>query len=286
VATVDGVAIDQRAFDHWLEIAAKVEGRDRKEVREQVVQQLVYSAWIEGEAEDRGVAVDDAAVKADFERQKKLSFPREAEFERYLKTSGQTEADILERLRIDMLSSGIRDQVTEGEPKVTERQVADYYETNKASFTRPERRDLLVVLTKTRSQAAAARAALEAGESWRTVTTRHSIDKASRANGGRLAAVTRDRQDQRLGDAVFEAHRGTLTGPVKARHGYWVFEVTRVHRERRESLEQAKPTIEQLLVSEARTKKLDAFMEQFREKWRSRTECRKGYVTPDCGNAP
>jgi foldase protein PrsA len=286
VATVDGVAIDQRAFDHWLAIAAKSDGRDRKEVREQVVKQLVYSAWIEGEAEDRGVAVDDAAVRAGFERQKKLSFPREAEFKRYLQSSGQTEADILERIRVDLLSTRIREEVTRGEPKITEQQIADYYERSKASFGQPERRDANVVLTTTREEAAAARAELEAGASWRTVARRHSIDEASRANGGRLAAVTRDRQDQRLGDAVFEAHRGTLTGPVKARHGYWVFEVTRVHRERRQSLEQAKPTIEQLLVSEARTKKLDAFMEQFREKWRSRTECRKAYVTPDCGNAP
>jgi foldase protein PrsA len=286
VATVDGVVIDQRAFDHWLAIAAKTEGRDRKEVREQVVQQLVYSAWIEGEAEDRGVAVDEAAVRADFERQKQLSFPQEAEFERYLRSSGQTEADILERVRVDLLSNRIREEVAGGEPEITEQQIAEHYERNKAAFSQPERRDVNVVLAKTRDEAAAARAELEGGASWRDVARRHSIDRESRSAGGKLAAVTQAEHDERLGKAMFEAHRGELTGPVEARHGYWVLEVARVFRERQLSLDEAKPTIEQLLVSEAQREKLDAFMAEFRKKWRGKTECREGYVTADCGNRP
>jgi foldase protein PrsA len=286
VATVDGVAIERKAFDHWLKITAKTNARPQAEVRDQVVQQLVFSRWIEGEAEDRGVAVDDAAVRRDFERQKKLSFPHEAEFQRYLESSGQTEEDILERVRIDLLSNRIRDEVTGGDQKVTEQQVADYYQRNKAEFSEPERRDVRIVLTKTRAQAAGARAALAGGASWKAVARRHSIDRASRDGGGKLLAVTRGEQEEPLGDAMFEAPKGKLTGPVKTRDGYYVLEVTRVFQPRRQSLEEARPTIERLLVSEGRREKLDAFTEAFREKWRSRTECRKGYITPDCGNGP
>jgi len=286
VATVDGVAIERKAFDHWLAITAKTNDRPRAELRDQVVQQLVYSQWIEGEAEDRGVSVDDAAVRRDFERQKRLSFPHEAEFRRYLESSGQKEADILERVRIDLLSSRIRDEVTGGEQKVTDQQVADYYERNKAEFSEPERRDVRVVLTKTRAQAAAARAALAGGASWNAVARRHSIDRASRSSGGKLPAVRRDEQSKPLGDAMFAAPAGKLTGPVKTRDGYYVLEVTRVFRPRPQSLDEARPTIERLLVSEGRRDKLDAFTESFREKWRSRTECREGYITPECGNGP
>jgi foldase protein PrsA len=286
VATVDGVAIEQRSFDHWLAITAKTTGKREADVRDQVMQMLVSSRWIEGEAEDRGISVDEADVKQDFERQKKLSFPQDADFQRFLKTSGQTEKDILERVRLDLLSSRIRDEVTGGEAKITAQQVADHYKSNKANFKQPEQRDLRIVLASSRAKAGAARAALAGGASWSSVARRYSIDRTSRSDGGRQLAVTRGQQEKALGDAVFKARVGKLTGPVKAQHGYSVFEVTRVFQARQQSLDEAEPTIEKLLVSDSRRQKLDEFTEELRDKWRPRTDCRQGYITADCANGP
>ncbi len=286
VATVDGVAIDKQSFDHWVGITARTNNKPRAEVRDDVMRLLVSSRWIEGEAEDMGISVDDDQVRQDFERQKKLSFPKEADFARFLKSSGQTEDDILERVRLDLLSSKIRDEVTGGVPKVTEEQIADHFKDNSKSFSQPEQRDLRMVLTTSRAQAAAARAALVRGSSWKSVARRYSIDRASRSDGGKSLGVTRDQQEKPLGDAMFKARKGELSGPVKAQHGYYVFEVTRVFRPRPQSLEEARPTIERLLVSDGRREKLDEFTAKFRDKWRSRTECRKGYVTSDCKNGP
>jgi foldase protein PrsA len=286
VATVDGQAIERRSFNHWLEITAKTDGKPREQVREQVMHELLVGLWIEGEAEDRGISVDPAAVRRDFQRQKRLSFPEDADFQRFLKSTGQTEKDILERVRVDLLSSRIHDDVTGGEPEVTEEQIAAHFKRNKARFMQPEQRDLRVVVTPTRGETAAAREALARGESWSAVARRDSIDPASRSDGGRMLRVTRAEQDEALADAVFEAPVGKLRGPVKAEHGYYVFEVTRVFRARQQTLDEARPTIERLLVSEGRRKQLDEFTEEFRNKWRSRTECRDGYVTSDCKNGP
>jgi foldase protein PrsA len=283
VATVDGQTIDQQSFDDRLDVTAKINGKPREQVRDQVMSELLTGLWIEGEAEDRGISVDSAAVRLDFERQKRLSFPEDADFQRFLKRSGQTEKDILERVRLDLLSSRIRDDVT-GDPKVTEEQIATHFERNKGSFKQPEQRDVRVVVTPTRAQAAAARAALARGESWSAVARRHSIDRASRSDGGRMLRVTRAEQDKALGDAVFGAPVGKLRGPVKAEAGYYVFEVTRVFRARQQTLDEARPTIERLLISERRRKRLGEFTERFRAKWTSRTECREDYVTSDCRN--
>jgi foldase protein PrsA len=286
VATVDGRTIERRSFNHWLEITAKTEGKPRDQVRDQVMHQLLVGLWIEGEAEDRGISVDAAAVRRDFERQKRLSFPEDADFQRFLKSTGQTEKDILERVRLDLLSSRIHDDVTGGEPKVTEEQIAAHFKRNKGRFMQPEQRDLRVVVTPTRAAAASARAALARGASWSAVARRHSIDRPSRSDGGRMLRVTRAEQDKALGDAVFGAPVGRLSGPVKAEDGYYVFEVTRVFRARQQTLDEAAPTIERLLLSERRRKQLNEFTEEFRDKWRSRTDCREGYVTSDCKNGP
>jgi parvulin-like peptidyl-prolyl isomerase len=272
VATVDGQAVDRQAFNHWLEISVNTNSKPRREVRDEVMHDLLMGLWIEGEAEDREISVDAAAVRRDFERQKRLSFPEDADFQRFLNSSGQTEKDILERVRLDLLSSRIHDDVTGGEPKVTEEQIAARFERDKASFKQPEQRDLRVVVTATRAEAADVRAALARGESW--------------SAAARRLRVSRAQQDKALGDAVFEAPVGKVRGPVKGHDGYYVFEVTRVFRARQQTLDEASPTIERLLVSERRRKRLDDFTKQFRDKWRSRTECREGYVTADCRNGP
>src|SRR3954464_13213729 len=62
-------------------------------LRDQVLQLLISFQWIQGEAKDLGVKVTDAEVKKQFETQKKASFPKEADYKKFLKTSGQTEDD-------------------------------------------------------------------------------------------------------------------------------------------------------------------------------------------------
>src|SRR3954469_15241418 len=83
-------------------------------LRNQVLQLLVSFKWIDGEADDLGVKVSDAEVKKSFEQQKKQSFPKDADYQKFLKTSGQTNEDIMQRVRLDLLSNKIRDKVTKG----------------------------------------------------------------------------------------------------------------------------------------------------------------------------
>src|SRR5436190_20764631 len=45
-------------------------------LRDQVMQFLISSAWIEGESHDRGVKLADTDVKKDFDKQRQQSFPQ------------------------------------------------------------------------------------------------------------------------------------------------------------------------------------------------------------------
>jgi foldase protein PrsA len=255
-------------------------------LRQQVLQLLVSYQWIQGEADELGIKVTDAEIKKSFAEQKKQSFPKEADYQKFLKDYGQTEQDILMRVELDLLSNKIRDRVTKGKDKVTNQQIADYYNKNKARFAQPERRDLRIVLTKQKSRADAAKSALERGQSWKSVARRYSIDQASKSQGGKLPGVAKGQQEKALDDAVFKAKRGALVGPVKTQFGYYVFEVGKVSAQSEQTLQQATPTIKQLLATQNQQKALDAFIKDFRSKWKDKTECRDGFVTQDCKNAP
>jgi foldase protein PrsA len=255
-------------------------------LRDQVLQLLISFKWIQGEAKKLGVNATDAEVKKQFDTQKKASFPKDADYQKFLKQSGQTQDDILMRVKLDVLSNKIRTKVTKGKDKVTNAEIAKYYNDNKARFAQPERRDLLVVLTKTQAKANQAKAAIKGGQSFAAVAKRYSIDQASKAQGGKLAAVAKGQQEKALDTAVFGAKKGVLVGPVKTQFGFYVFKVTKITPASQQSQAQATTTIKQLLASQKQQKALDTFVKNFQKDWKAKTDCADQYRTQDCKNAP
>jgi len=260
--------------------------QEYEQLRDQVLQLLTSFEWIEGEAEEMGITVTDAEVRKSFEQQKKQSFPKEADYQKFLKEYGQTEEDVMQRVKLDLLSNKIRDKVIKGKDKVTDAQIEDFYNKNKERFAQPERRDLRIVLTKGEAKADEAKSALDSGQSWKTVAKRFSIDEASKSQGGKLPAQAEGTLEKALDEAVFKAEKGAISGPVKTQFGFYVFEVEKIQKASQQTLEQAKETIRQTLQSQNQQKALDKFVADFQKKWKERTECREGYVTQQCKNAP
>lgn len=255
-------------------------------LRDQVVGLLVTYRWVQGEAGARKVSVSDADVQKSFQQQKKQSFPKEAQYQKFLAQSGQTQNDILLRVKIDLLFSKIRNQIVKGKDQVSDAQLQAFYNQNKSRFSTPETRDLQIVLTKSQAKAQQAKQALSSGQPWAKVAKQYSIDQASKAQGGKLPGQAKGSLEKSLDAAVFSAKQGALTGPVKTQFGYYVFKVTKVNPASTQSLAQAKATIKQTLASQNQQKALDGYIKGFQSRWRAKTECRKGYTTSDCSNGP
>ena len=257
-------------------------------LRNQVLQLLISFEWIKGEAEEQGVEVTDEEVQKQFEEQKKASFPKEEDYTKFLEQSGQTEEDILLRVRLDVLSNKIREKITEGDDEVSDTEITDYYNENKERFAQPERRDLLVVLTDADDKAAAeeAKSRIEGGEKWADVAKDLSIDPTSKSQGGVLPAVAEGQQEADFDKAIFDAEKGETLGPIKTQFGWYVFRVTKITEATQQTQEEASETIKQLLASQKQQESLDTFVKEFTDKWRERTTCADDYKTTDCSNGP
>jgi len=255
-------------------------------LRDQVLQFLISAQWIQGEASDQGVKVSENEVNKQFQQTKKQSFPKDKDYQKFLKDSGMSEGDILFRVKLDTLSNKLREKVTKGKDKVTDAQVTDYYNKNKQRFAQPERRDLRIVLTKTKAKALQAKQSIQSGTPFKSVAKKFSIDQASKAQGGVLLAVAKGQQEKALDTAIFKAKKGELVGPIKTQFGFYIFKVQKITKATQQSLSEAKATIKQLLASQNQQKALDGFVKDFRKKWKDKTNCRKDYVTQDCKNAP
>ena len=254
-------------------------------LKQQVMQFLISAEWIQQEADARDIEVSDEEVQKQFEDQKKQSFPNDKQYQQFLKTSGQTEDDLLFRVKLDVLSTKVRDEIIEGTDDISDEDISNYYDENKERFSQPERRDLNVVLTKTEAKANEAKQAIESGQSFKEVAKEFSIDEASKSQGGKLPAVAEGQQEKAFDDAIFAADKNELTGPVKTQFGWYVFEVTKVTPASQQSLDDAKETIKSLLKSEREQKALDSFIEDFQEKYKEETHCADDYVVQECENS-
>jgi foldase protein PrsA len=255
-------------------------------LRREVMQFLIQAEWVQQEAENRDIEVTEAAVRKSFDEQKKQAFPTDKAYKSFLKTSGMSEADILFRVKLSLLQEKLTKKVTDEAKTVSSADVEEYYDKNQKRFAQPERRDLRVVLTKTEAKAQQAKQALQDGESWKQVVNQYSIDEASKAQGGKMAAVAKGQQDKAFEDAVFAAQKGELEGPVKTQFGWYVFEVEKILPASQQSLEQARDTIKNLLRSERQQKALDAFIKDFREEYKDDTNCADDFRVAECKNAP
>jgi foldase protein PrsA len=256
------------------------------QLKTEVMQFLIQAEWVQQEAEAQGVKVTDKEIKRSFEDQKKQAFPNDKAYQQFLKSSGMTEADILFRVKLDQLQQKLTQKVTADAKKVSNEDVEQYYAKNKKRFAQPERRDLLVVLTKTKAKAAQAKKALDDGQSWRQVVKRYSIDEASKAQGGKLPAVSKGQNEKAFDEAIFSSRKGKIEGPVKTQFGWYVFEVQKITPASQQSLEESRETIKNLLRSQGQQKALDAFIKDFRENYKDDTECADDYRVAECKNAP
>ncbi|HEY4896866.1 MAG TPA: peptidyl-prolyl cis-trans isomerase [Solirubrobacteraceae bacterium] len=253
-----------------------------KSLSQEVLGFLISSQWVVGEAGSLGVKLTDAEVKKQFVKIRTSQFPKAAEFEKFLSTSGQTVSDLLLRVKLNALSQKIQQKVAKEKATVTQAQIQKYYNENKSKYGTPEKRSVQLVLTKTEEEAKKVKKEIEAGKSFAELAKRMSIDPTSKKTGGKLADVSKGQEEPTLDAALFAAKLNTLTGPVKSAFGYYVFEVLSSKGGTQQTLAQVSPSIKQQLQATQQQAALAKFVKDFKKKWLAKTDCRTGYIVADC----
>jgi foldase protein PrsA len=253
-----------------------------KSLQQEVLGFLISSAWVLGEAKSLGVKLTDAEVKKQFAKIKTQQFPKPAEFEKFLASSGQTVSDLLLRVKLNLLSQKVQQKIVKGKATVTKAKIQKYYSENKSRYGAPERRNVEIILTKTEAAAKAAKKEIESGKSFAAVAKKDSIDPTSKANGGLLTGVTKGSQEKELDAAIFSAELKKLSGPVKTPFGYYVYDVVSKTVATQQPLSAVEKTIKQQLAAQQQQTALSSFVKEFKKKWLAKTDCRSTYVVADC----
>jgi Raf kinase inhibitor-like YbhB/YbcL family protein len=111
VALAGSTRIPKASYEHWLAVE-KADGAGNADHR--ALGFLITSQWVLSEAAARGISVSDAEVKRHFTQIAKQSFPKAGSLQKFLAKSRQTEADLLARIKVELLTSHIAAKVTAG----------------------------------------------------------------------------------------------------------------------------------------------------------------------------
>ncbi len=253
-----------------------------KSLSQEVLGFLISSEWVIGEAGSLGIKLSDKEVKKQFQSIKAQQFPKAAEFEKFLASSGQTVSDLLLRVKLNMLSTKIQSKIVKTKGTISQSQVEKYYNENQSRLGQPEKRDVQIVLTKSEAAAKSAKKEIESGKSFASVAKKVSIDPVSKASGGLLKAVVKGEEEKALDAAIFSGKINVLTGPIKTAFGYYVLEVKSIAPGSHPPLSKVQASIKQQLTATHQQQALSTFVKEFKKKWLSKTDCRSGYVVADC----
>jgi parvulin-like peptidyl-prolyl isomerase len=304
---VEEGVITKENFDGFLEQTAKQNGLQAvpqpsdpqyEQLKDQAMSSALQIAWLVGEANKRDLTFTNTQINQSLQ-QIKSQFRTQEEYERARDQAGLTEADVVQRARLQLIQNTIQEDISNSVSAPSEGDARDYYDANKQQFTQPAQRTIRIIQNKDAAQVDQAIEALRADDSpanWKVVAAQYSTDPTSKEKGGLRADVVPGSFQQPLDDQIFDAPTGEVQGPVKTSTDTYAFEVISATPEQVQGFDETSspatggaPTrvsdqIKQQILSQQQQEALTAFGDDFGAYWSNLTQCNSDYLVEGCDN--
>jgi parvulin-like peptidyl-prolyl isomerase len=281
-------AIGQQAAQAKLKETPKPGDAKYDELKKATLEELVNSIWLQGQAEELDIAVTDSQVESELEQIKKQNFPTPKAYDKFLAESKFTQKDVDERVKLQILSTQIQEQVNEDAPEPSSAEIAASYEAEKETkFTTPESRDVRVITNEDKAEVEAAKKALEKDNSpasWKKAATKYSSDPTTGKKGGLQPGIQESFLPEPLKRPIFDATTGELIGPVKVQKNYFLLEVVKLVPAKVKTLPEAKNEIVSTIGQETQQEYFAEFVSDYEGRWQARTYCADDFLTEQCAN--
>jgi hypothetical protein len=130
-ATGEATPIAQATFAHWLAVTAALSGQSGRDasasntaLKDRVMGFLITGEWLLGEAAAQRVDISEAAAHKHLEEVQKKQFKRPGELQKYLAKNHETTADLLLRVKLELIESAISRKVTAAKHTAAEKKAA------------------------------------------------------------------------------------------------------------------------------------------------------------------
>lgn len=273
------VALTRGAVEHQMALIAGERAKGmmpghRPPPEQEALEELISARWVIGEARARHLAQSWSET----ERKERLSFPGgEAEFKAFLRATGESPADATFDATRRLAASRLRAAILSRVAPVTRGDALRYFRAHRLLYVLPARREVLITNRKSRAAARLLEAEVAGGMSFGKVAMLE------------VFALRRDRSEVdphlKLERAIFRAPTNVLTGPVKERVDYFVFEVTRRWGATRASFGSRERRIVARLEDGRRRAALSRVVTAMATRWRTEGDCKSRQLVEACEGA-
>jgi parvulin-like peptidyl-prolyl isomerase len=296
IAVVDGNAIAKAEFDGLINQAKKSYKAQKRSfpkvgtaeynvLKNQAVQFLVQRAQFEQKADELSVEVSDKQVEDRLKQIKKQYFGgNQKRYEQQLKQQGLTDEQVRRDIRAQLVQEGIFNKVTE-EVKVTDKDIAGYYNKNKAQYGTPESRDVRHILVAKKPLADQLYTRIKAGEDFAKLAKKYSKDPGSKDQGGKLT-VSRGQTVEPFDKTAFLLPKNSVSRPVKTQYGYHIIQaLSDVKAAKTTPLKDVKASIKQQLLQTKKNEAMTKWVESTKKEFADQTTYQVGFAPPKTATA-
>jgi parvulin-like peptidyl-prolyl isomerase len=270
----------ERSYESQERPFPKAGSPEYNTLKNQAIQFLVQRAQFAQKAEELEVEVSEKQVDARLAQIKKQYFGGdEKKYEQQLKQQGLSEEQVRKDIRAQLLQEGILKQVT-AEVKVTDQQIEQHYQKNKAQYGTPESRDIRHILVSSKKQADDLYAQLKDGADFAALAKQHSKDPGSKAQGGKLT-ISKGQTVEEFDRTAFLLPTDALSRPVKTQYGFHLIQpLSAVRPAKTTPLKDVKESIRAQLLQERRNEAMAKWVEDVKKEFEEDTSYQVGYEPP------
>jgi peptidyl-prolyl cis-trans isomerase C len=225
----------QRVEQQFASMGKQIKDFQLLQIKMKVLETLIARELLYQESQNKGVQIDDAALKA---RMKKIKdrFPSEEDFKNALSRANLNEDSLKSQIGRQLAIQSFIDEDLAAETTVSAKETREYYDNNPDRFRQPEKLRASHILIKVESaadetQKAEARKKLEEvqqkledGASFADLAREYS-EGPSNSKGGDLGFFARGQMVPPFEEAAFAMEPGQVSDIVQTRFGYHLIKV-------------------------------------------------------------
>ncbi|WP_147534735.1 peptidylprolyl isomerase [Bacillus marasmi] len=249
IAEVNGEVINQNELNKIL----------NETYGEEMLEALISEKLIEQAAAKKHIKVSKSEIDKEYQTVVD-SYGGEESFKETIEASGVTVAQV----KADIKSYLLAEKLLKPSIKISEEEMKQYFEDNKASFTTPQQVKASHILVEDESKANEIKEKLANGEDFTKLAKEYSTDTSTKDKGGDLGFFYEGDMVAEFEEVAFTLSVNEISSPVKTDYGYHIIKVFEKKEAIEAKYEDHKKDIKAALLDEKLSTEYTSWLEDAR----------------------